>query len=282
MSTTDKKVELSELNDEELNLYFSERLKKFKLTIAICGIYGVIALILLLLALFTSWGNRVLYDEMAAFVFTYIFGTVIIIIYLSNEIYNFKPKKGDDKLGYDSEMCPDYWKLEVMETDRFYDSTGKHFLNRELNPNQFKYKCNLDNALFPPSKFREIDATKPDNQRKNYKIDDNNKLYIKLNKEVTGINDDTEYDAFKIVAANMSGYTYSNAGISKNNEMSIVDTDETFDENSVPLTCNSVYPLYLSVLDNENYKKNPFGPKNKYRCAYAKSCGIPWTEAGCT
>ena len=277
----DKQVDVSQLNDDELNTYATERLDKYKITIAVCIIYGILALLLLLLALFTEWGKRVLYDKMAAFVFTYIIGTIIIIIYLANEIYNFKPKKMDNSLGYDTHMCPDYWKLQNMTDDEFVDKKGDKFFNSDVNPNHFRYKCVLDDNIFTKNKFKDLDKSKSSVNKKNYIISDKNNLYVKVNnKSMTGINDDEQYESFKKMAANMNGYTYKNGSLKKNNELSI--NGPGLDGNSIPLSCDNVYPLYLSVYDNDNVKNNSSEPSNKYRCAYAKSCGIAWTEAGCS
>jgi len=46
--------------------------------------------------------------------------------------------------------------------------------------------------------------------------------------------------------------------------------------------CDHVYPEYLTSLDLKEYNANgQTGPINKYRCEFAKQCGIDWSEAGC-
>jgi hypothetical protein len=40
--------------------------------------------------------------------------------------------------------------------------------------------------------------------------------------------------------------------------------------------------MYLANIDRVNSEKNPSEASNKYRCAFAKACGVPWTEAGCS
>lgn len=275
------KVEVSDLNEQELELYTAQRFAKFKFTIATCALYGFLAFVLLLVALFTSWGNRVLYNEMAAFVFTYIIGTVIIIVYLSNEIHNFKPKKFDNKFSYDAEMCPDYWKLEHIGEDELTDSEGKKYTNNSVNPNHFKYRCVLDESLFNASRFKDMDNRKAVEHRKNYKISADNDLYVNIkDKTNTGITDDAQFEKFKELAANMNGYTYTNNTLIKNNDLAMND-DQQIDGNNIPMSCDSVYPLFLSVNDQINAAKNINEPSNKYRCAYAKKCGIAWSEAGC-
>jgi hypothetical protein len=285
MSTTQQRetVELSSLNDEEKQEYLSERLKKFWLTIIVCCIYGVIAFALLLVAVFTSWGNKVLYSEMFAFVVTFIIGTIIIIIYLADEIYNFKPTKALNNVGYDSQICPDYWKLQHVPDDQLNpkDSMGAYF--RTNNVNQFKYKCVLDNTIIDANKLKENDAIKGDMQKKNYKYNANSRLYIPLTtKSQIGLNNDDDFENFKSYAATMSGYTYSNNRLSQNNGNSLQPlTGDNFNDSKIPLACDTVYPMYLADIDRQNVEKNPSEPSNKYRCAFAKACGLPWTEAGC-
>jgi len=275
-------VELSSLSDQDKNAYVKEKLSKFYLTITVCVIYGVIAIVLLLLAVFTSWGNQVLQNDMLAFVITFIIGTTIIVIWLANEIYNFKPKKPSDKLSYDSEMCPDYWKLEYVDTPNKVDQNNQSFLTANLNSNHFKYKCVMNPTLFQPRRFVDADNKKAETEKLNYKINPNNKLYVAItDKSKTGITADESYEKFKEYAANMNGYTYTKSELTRNSADSLSGNNENFNKDKIPLACDSVYPLYLAVMDDTNSKKNPSEPSNRFRCAYAKSCGIPWTEAGC-
>lgn len=284
MSSSDSReaIDLSALSEQDKNMFLSERLSKFKMTITVCIIYGLIAFILLLLAVFTSWGKRFLYNDMLAFVVTFIIGTTIIVIWLANNIYNFKPTKPSDKLAYDAELCPDFWKLENIDTPNQLDSQNRSYLNSSLNPNHFKYKCVLDNNLFQRGKFIEADNKKPVDEKKNYKITASQNLYVPVtDKDKTGIKKTETFEKFKEHAANMSGYTYGNGVLTQNSADSLRDGNEIFHKDKVPLTCDTVYPLYLSVMDKQNSEKDPSEPTNRFRCAYASACGIPWTEAGC-
>ena len=40
--------------------------------------------------------------------------------------------------------------------------------------------------------------------------------------------------------------------------------------------------IQQDLKDIQNSIVNPNDPKNKFRCAYAKACGIEWTELDCT
>ena len=140
----------------------------------------------------------------------------------------------------------------------------------------------MNNRLFQPSKFVSSDNKKAASEQLHYKINPNNNLYVTLtDKSKSGITADESYEKFKEYAANMNGYTYSKSQLTRNSADSLSGNNEVFNKDKIPLACDTVYPLYLSVMDDTNSKKNPSEPSNRFRCAYAKSCGIPWTEAGC-
>lgn len=273
MSSTDTKVvEYSSLSDDEKKLYTSQRVSKFYLTILICAIYGSISLVMLLLAIFTSWGKRYLYDEMLAFVVTFIIGTILIIVFLANEIYAFKPVQSSNSLKYDAEMCPDYWKSVYTQDDTVNqaDDDGNYFF-KNINTYQLKHRCEMDDKILKPDKFIAKNGTV-------YKKGTGTDVYVEIPsvtataKALTGLNDDEDLKKFKQYTATMAGYDYKDNALTFNNSNAYKNTDGSFFKNEVPVACDVVYPVYLSVLD---------GDKNKFRCAYAKSCGITWTDAGC-
>lgn len=277
-------VDIQDLTNDERKMYLTEKINKYKLTFSVCVLYGFIAFILFLIAVFTSWGN-VLFNDLAPFTFTYIIGTIIIIIFLANEIYNFKPRKPDAKLGYDAEMCPDYWKLEYVNNPNPTDSSGRSFL-KDVNKLHFQYKCTLDDNVFNKRKMIELDQSKKE-FKNNLTFGDKNRLYIPLdNDEKFGKGAPKEQiDEFKKIAANMNGYEYNPTNKTlmarSDNENVLKPLSGSFTAENIPLSCDTVYPMYLSVMDNENSNKNTSEPKNRYRCAYARACGVPWTEAGC-
>lgn len=280
-------VDIQQLSEEERKIYIAEKVKKYKLTFAVCIIYGLLALILFIIATFTSYGS-VLYNDLAPFTITYIFGTIIIIVFLANEIYEFKPRKFDTKLGYDAEMCPDYWKLEYVQNldPKFLDGAN-------VNSLQFKYKCVLDETMFNKQKFKELDDTKPVIERRGYKIGDKNRLYISLDDDekfgrLNGkLPNEEIINGFKSTMATMNGYNYDpiqkslTARSTNENVLKPLSGQPVFSGQNIPVSCDTVYPMFLSSQDSENAKKNSYEPKNRFRCAYARACGIPWSEAGC-
>ena len=222
---------------------------------------------------------------MFAFFITMIIGMISIVIFLSNEIYNLKTSVDKDKISYDSEMCPDYWKLEYLSNNTVKNSFTK---KQGINPYNFSYKCKLNDDIFSREKIKINDDTKTEDNKKGFaigKAGDNDTLYVTLNeknKRKTGINKDEQLEKFKSIISNMSGYTYNNNSLTKDNDNAIISEGVEFDETNIPIACDTVYPLYMSVMDQENKSANSSEPSNRFRCAYAKACGINWTDAGCT
>ena len=284
MSTTD--INWTEYTEAEKQAYQTTKYKMFKMTIAICIIYGVIALLFLLLGMYTQWGQQVLFGNLFPFMFTFILGTIIIIIYLANEIYKFKPSKTKIQIPYDSDLCPDYWKINFNENPENWDDEKHSYLSKDLNKYQFQYKCSADNTVLNKNEMVAQDQKKPVSQRRNFANGTENNFYVKLNNNnfnsLTGLNKPDDVTKFKQVSANMAGYNTENNILSKNNKKSLNPiSGDVFTIDSVPLQCDSVYPVYLSALDEQNVALNPSEPNNKYRCAFANACGITWTEAGC-
>lgn len=282
MSSLTESTDLDKLSEDEKNVYLSERVNKFKLTIMICVLYGIIALAMLLLALFTPWGKKFLYEEMLAFVVTFIIGTVFIIIYLANEVYSFKPLINKAALGYDAETCPDYWKLKIVDEtghENRFDSNGKPFFNNQVNKNQFKYKCVVDERLFDKDELKNI------NEYKLFNGDVDKGLYKDgIDTTKTALKGD-DLDKFKQYSANMIGYSYDitlDRLTSNNMNAMLDDSRRPFSTpSSIPVPCDVVYPVYFAVMDKKNQEENPDQPSNKYRCAYSKFCNVNWTDAGC-
>lgn len=269
------------LSDVDKYIYKTDRLKMFKVTIAICVIYGLIALFILLLGLFTSFGNY-LFDDLMIFSVTFIIGTLLIIVYLSNMIYNFKPVKANGSNIYDNDVCPDYWNLErINDTDTIYKDD--YFASADnINVNKFKYKCVPNRNISPPLTGTGINTT------------NNGNTYIELNDandnpdEMTNF-DKEKYEQYKKITAISSGYHYNidmegdiGAKLTANSEeKSVKKADGSLFENSIPHTCDMLFPKYLLSKDKEYYTDNPTSDGNTFRCMYADKCNIAWSEAGC-
>jgi hypothetical protein len=283
------KIDLNSLSEDDREMYLSERLNKFKLTVTICTIYSLIAVVLLIVAIMTSWGQKILYEEMFPFVMTFVIGTVAIVIYLAIEVYNFQPTKTKGDLGTDAELCPDYWKL-VYAGDQINkeDVNGKKFLHESQNKSQFNYKCVMDPTVFDKDKVASNSSNIPNNILVYGKdLENNNYLYRKTMSDWkdSGISDTNDQKLFKEYLSTMAGYKYDKTAdtVSLYSSNAIKhEANNYFKDTNIPIVCDTAYPLYLSVMDNQYQIKNPDAPSNKFRCAYAKACNISWTEAGCS
>jgi len=299
------------LSDYDQKVFDSKRYSKYWLSFTICILYGSIAIIILLLGSFTNWGNTLLFNELYTFVITYIIGTILIIIFLAYKVYSFDFPTIQKDIGYDAPYCPDYWNSSLTfkktengtDHDEIDDTTGKkvNYFGPNYNKSQFNIKCNIkpnsgvytSNALYNNDNLRE---------KMGYKRTDgnsdpfNSNLVVDLLDPVpgfankTGLSTETdEYNEFRKAAAKMSGYTYhihggGNEELVKNNNKALRDSGGNYyaaDAKKIPLKCDPVYPLYLAKKDFDYAKRKKIDNYNKFRCAYSKSCGIPWTEAGC-
>ena len=105
-----RQKELSGLSPSQRKAYQAERARYFKGTIAVCVIYGVLALGLFLIALLNERGREILAGDLFAFSATFIGGMLFVIILLTVQVLNFKPPVIDNS--DPGEMsCPDYWQL---------------------------------------------------------------------------------------------------------------------------------------------------------------------------
>jgi len=90
--------------------------------------------------------------------------------------------------------------------------------------------------------------------------------------------------------ARTDGYTLDDNEFKKKNNdkalfmkdgSSYYSAEDANTDNAVPVMCDRVYPKYMAIEDLEWAKDNKIDKLNTFRCAYAKTCNIPWTEAGC-
>lgn len=296
------------LPDHDKKKFDAKRQSKYWLTFSICLLYGGLAIIILLLGSFTNWGNRLLFNELYMFVITFIIGTIIIILYLTYKVYSFDFPMLDKEMGYDTPYCPDYWNSSFTFTNTEngtdhdeLDAEGKkkNYFGDKYNKSQFNLKCHirpnsgiytstdLYNQLRTEKNYKQPNGNAyPHNSKLMVELEDKNSPNF-LNK--TGLNTETtEYNEFRKAAAKMSGYTYNihsngEEELIKNNSFALRDPNGNHYTNpeKIPLKCDTVYPLYLAKKDFDFAKQNKTDNYNKFRCAYSKTCGIPWTEAGC-
>lgn len=293
----------SYLSDFEKENFDSTRQSKYWWTFGTCILYGSLALLLLLFGSLTTYGNYLLFNELYIFIITYIIGTILIIIILIYKVYSFDFPDTNKKVGSDSLYCPDYWDSSIINPI----STGKH--NKKVGEEYLKYfgkknansDFNLECSLKEDSGIYNSNSLIGNyhlNQKYGYKqsISDNSKIYVELesgNSGKTGLSlNNGDYEEFRKIAASMAGYTYDITTVgepgtlTRNNDNAIKNSQgQYFDAgnaNSIPLVCDKVYPLYMAKKDFDYSNSKGLTNYNKFRCAYSKTCGIPWTEVGCS
>jgi len=249
-------------NQKEIELFKKEKMNLYKGTWTVCFVYGVSALILLITILFTETGRTYIYDKYLPAVITYVVGAIIIILYLIfkniSEFSNTNP--------YDPECTtPNSICVKAGSTNKQYILDGKDdiLLNSGTSNIYINYKCKPDTIV-----YGEIDthnrsltayntnpfAKKGDIIYTNLSSDEKN-MELKKYAQVSGV----YKSEFKEDANLFTGH---------NGQFNWAEAKET------PLICNELYPALLSGLE-----KNP--DDTKVRCAYAKKCGVSWSDIDC-
>ena len=287
-------------NQKEIELFKKEKMNLYKGTWTVCFVYGLSALILLITILFTETGRTYIYDKYLPAVITYVVGAIIIILYLIYSIFNVKPRKIGkvERINY---SCPDYWKYDKegdikkkenivkniaqYSNDKIYDpdcttpdsicvragTTNKQYildekddilLNSGTSNIYLNYKCKPDTYV-----YGEID------NHLRFLEEYNNNTYNKKGQIIyTELGDDKNIELKKY--AQVSGVYKKDFNESVN-----IFTDHngafSLDEaKKTPLICNELYPALLSSLEKNK-------DDTKVRCAYAKKCGISWSDIDC-
>jgi hypothetical protein len=302
-------------NDKELKLFEQEKMDLYKGTFVVCIVYGLSAIILLALILFTDGGKEFIYDKFAPAVVTYIIGSLIIILYLLNSIYTIRPRRiGNDMDSDNSIMCPDFWKLEkVKDADKPILIANNSMsgvpatyiipeITRDADKN-IQYKCVYDKDVYGDT--RKLLETKKgitgDTTNIIAGFANTSNAYAFANAPTTSVLspdyivkipkdvETTNVKGLKSYAKFAGGYTENNTDIFKSdNNVSLktakseyvagsgnINTILSNYETNMPLICNQVYPQVLGILDSKTKDENEIS------CEYAKQCGISWSSLNC-
>jgi hypothetical protein len=133
------KKENSKLTVADIQTFNINRGNYFAGTIAVCVIYGVFSLILLIITVFSPSGSQLVTETFRTFTVTFIIGMIIAVIMLTIAVVTYKPSVLETN-PYDAQVCPDYWQLEQSSKDDTKDAT-------DLNASLMQYKCVNNNAL---------------------------------------------------------------------------------------------------------------------------------------
>lgn len=291
----------SYLSDFEKTNFDNTRQRKYWWTFCTCILYGSFALLLLLFGGLTTYGNYLLFNELYIFIITYILGTILIIIILIYKVYSFDFPETNKEVTSDSLYCPDYWDSSIINPKSLYDIQDgedyKKYFGKNNSNSDFNLECSLkqDIGIYDSNSLIKNDYLKT---KYGYKqsTSDNSKIYVELqygDPGKTGLSvNNGSYEEFRQIAASMAGYTYdiTTSGelgtLTRNNNNAIKDDQgryfDVISTNIIPLICDKVYPLYMAKKDFEYSNTKRLTNYNKFRCAYSKASGIPWTEVGCS
>lgn len=140
------------LTVSDVQVYNINKGNYFAGTIAVCVIYGVFSLVLLLLTIFSPTGSTFITETFRTFTITFIVGMLIATILLTIAIVTFKPSVLSQN-PYDAHMCPDYWTFEKTKTTSApYNSSNVTNANKSL----MDYQCK------PPPGLEPDNASKPE------------------------------------------------------------------------------------------------------------------------
>ena len=210
------------------------------------------------------------------------------------ELAKFSTQESKNLFRYKCEMNDKVYKKDVMA-----GSNGNYKVtNKEGTPTlSGTDKLSPEKHLYINVKEDRVqnDMKKAFKEQKDFKPTDIYDVAMYMNQYEKPSKDDKTLDDTKYVPSNYYKNTTANATL--NDGFAIDNAKEsnlitTYKDNKVnytvetandeiPLVCDTVYPLYLADKDGQYSYKNKEANKNTYRCAYAKACGVPWTEANC-
>ena len=304
-------------NDKELKLFEQEKMDLYKGTFVVCIVYGLSAVLLLVLILFTDGGKEFIYDKFAPAVITYILGSLIIILYLLNSIYTIRPRRiGNDMDSDNSIMCPDFWKLEKVDIDTkkvlinnntMYGGSDNTFIIPEImreSDKNIQYKCVYDKDVYGDT--RKLLETKKGivNDNTNIIAGFNNTTnavayasnpttsvlspdyIVKLPKNMEESND----KGLKSYAKFSGGYTTGNASIlddATDNKISLRPAKSEYLTGTADDARYSNYETNTPLICNQVFPQvlgildSKTKDENEISCEYAKQCGISWSSLNC-
>lgn len=284
------------------------RQKSYKLTYMTCIIYSIIAFSIIFIAALTDWGNNLFYNELYLFTMTFVVGSIIVISLLVYKVYSFDFPDLTKKITNDAYYCPDYWISKTINPTEYdevpengEEQVTKKFFG-ENNDSHFNIECSLS-GIYNMNMLYDNDILKEHYKYKLGTVDGKEVLFIELdlndNQEMkilrnrSELTQDYEYLKFCQMAATMSGYTLKKTNdkenpyqIIKNNNKALVtangsDYDTISTKVIVPLICSRIYPLFMAHEDVKHANEQQIYSTTKFRCAFSKLTGIPWSQIGC-
>ncbi len=136
-------IDEKNLEQKKLPVHGTTKENIFKGTFAISVVYGAMALIFIILALFYESFRDILFNKFLPFTLVFIIGTILIIMFMLYFIFTYTPVIVPVIDETENISCPDYWKLETLDDDIIKKSFDSNY-----PINLFKYKCVMDTNIF--------------------------------------------------------------------------------------------------------------------------------------
>jgi len=243
--------------EQDFKVYKVDKQKLFKGSVVVCVVYGVFALVLLLLTLFVEPARHLLADEFSTFVATLIGGMIMIIVLMIIQIATFKPRALSMPI-YDADICPDYWKLVQSDTaDLASVSDEDKFL--------MQYKCIPDETVYNKT-AQTFGSTAPIASATTTNIYGQTVVYDASIKPLS--------PKISIAFSASNGPAFNRYLIASDSNANGKGYAKTMFGDSNNMVCDKVFPNFLAAKDLNDFPEHP----NQLRCAYAQKCGIPWTS----
>ena len=237
-------------------------------TIAICVVYAIIALAMILYINLTEQG-KALYSDLKPFALTFIFGTLFIIMVVTLMVVYWKPEQATKKEISDvlrnPLSCPDYYTLEDVGSNGTATEVGQDTLVAFSSNIKYNKDTNSGNNLIGSTQTYQVDLG-------NYIIDSDNSNIVAHHKCIANTeiyNTDplnklrSEFLAADYATAETDSSLVNTTGIAKktlasfttmyggNNGGNIIDFNLTANEysggypsatNTSKYDCSTVYP----------------------------------------
>ena len=277
-------------------------------TIAVCIIYAIVALAMILYINLTEQGKS-LYSDLKPFALTFIFGTLFIIMAVTLMVVYWEPEQATKKEINDvlnnPLSCPDYYTLSNVDPTGIANTVGRDTLvafssnikyNKDNGNSAYNiigatdkvdlgnYIIDADNSnivakhkCFADPEIYETDPLKATLRDKFIGTDYSDNANDVADGTNTDINN-RQRAIFTTMYGGNKGSTIIKSTLAAN------DYGGTYPSAALnTYDCSTVYPEYLARLDAKEYiDNNETGPKNLHRCEWAKACGVPWSSAGCS
>lgn len=298
----------NKLDDFSRSKFDFDRQKSYKLTYMTCIIYSVIAFGIIFIAALTDWGNNLFYNELYLFTMTFVVGSIIVISLLVYKVYSFDFPDLTKRITNDAYYCPDYWISKIINPNDYNVETGPeeekvtHKFFGDNNYSHFNIECSLS-GIYDMNMLLENETL---TNHYNYlegsinnvavlfiQLDLSNEENMNMLKTRSGLTQDEEYFKFCQIAATMSGYTLNKIErqdnpyqVTKNNDNALIYNGSYFENTvsanvTVPLICSRIYPLFMAHEDVKYANEHRNSTTTKFRCAFSKLTGIPWSQIGC-